>query len=801
MVSSVIQLALAPFTSLPGDVAVWWQAAERTMAGIGLYQRTGFSYPPLYGYWCMFLGGMAHLFGIHPSSLGGPDPSLLTSASLATPVIVTSPIFTLLLKLPLIAANLATGYFVWRIALRLGGNGRKARHQARTSFYWLVFNPFLIFESAVHGQIDALAACAIAAAVLCALDHRWLLAGIAVTLGISAKISPVFLIPPIIGFALCFPARRWRNSLSFIGGGLATGAVTLGGVTGAGLIENVFTRVGIGAGVGGVTLTGLNGLAPFRGIALSLLNHNQGVGQAVIVLTLAVAVAAGVWCFRQDSETSFVKACLVAMSATLVLNLVVNPQYLLWIAPFIALGAGGALGQRARWFRASSGMMAIGGVGYVVVLFGWRDLFAPSSAAFGWPSSASIKSLWATLASTSGPSWLPATLSLKLGLLSALFVLTGLGFMAAGLVGRSTNQRLSVSVSTDGRPRLRPNAPLAITAAVLCGVEAFGLLAPALASQPLVFASMSTSTTPNVTVTVDLKGAQSIRLAAFAVSNSDTINRVLVYRSPNRPFSGATDATVLGTFQELQAVLGKIPVDQIDAGGLQLALRQRSAAPRTMIVNVTGTLPELVWGIGRTGLLINWLKAGGILAVAGDVPGYYAVPPGPLTVSSGGHMVLNSKVQVLGRSALLPKGVVNGGDQWNAIPSGNQSQWATALGLSYNGEVIPISVNAVEGHGGTPLGLITASGTTSEAFVPLGKGGVLVFAGVDYPDLIASDIGRLALANWFNVASLPAVAGSSSRRHSFDFSLPRTAKGVEVVAFDINSQANWTWSKFLPWKR
>ena len=158
----LLRLLLAPFTSLQPDVAVWWQATDNAMHGLGLYQLPGFSYPPLYGYWTLAVGGIAHIFGVAPHALGGLSDRYSFLGKFSIGSIVTTPWGTLIFKIPMIVSDLGTGWCVWRIALKMGGSER----QARRAFYWWFFNPLVIFVSSVHGQIDSLAALGIAAAIL-----------------------------------------------------------------------------------------------------------------------------------------------------------------------------------------------------------------------------------------------------------------------------------------------------------------------------------------------------------------------------------------------------------------------------------------------------------------------------------------------------------------------------------------------------------------------------------------------------------------------------------------------------------
>lgn len=793
LVSVLVQLAIAPFTSLPGDVAVWLVVSERAMAGIGLYRLTGFSYPPLYGYWCMALGGAAHLLGLQNSALGGQDSHLLQSGFLAGNSVVTTPLFTLLLKLPMIGADCVAGYYIWRIALHLGGGGGLRRtRRARVAFVWWALNPLVIVESAVHGQIDALAACAIAAGIAYALEDRWGLAGVAIALGVAADVSPAFLVLPLLGYAVA--RGRWRRSSAFVAGGVVAGAITLSPVIASGLIENVFTRVAVGASIGGLGLTGLTSLLFLGGVGQFFVAHSAAVGQVGDFAMLATGLFVGLWLARGRSGVSLVRGCFLTMGIVLIVSPVVNPQYLLWIVPFFALGASGVLTAWKRELRIGMVCVAIGGIGYLLALFGWAELMAPSSFAFGWPSPHTIAAL-STALSTRTNAWpLPATLRSKLALLCTIFVLAG-GIVAVVGTVKGRGPSGQADALADERVAPRRYWQLLAASGLFIFIEAFGLVAPALTPSPAISATVVASSARSATISVTTRHGEQARFAAFAMTKRQRIRRVLYYYSPTRPDSGAENSTVIGTEQALQELLGKLSVVQVDARTLPGALRQPGSG--TMLVDVAGTLPNTIWGGAQSQILLAWIKSGGIVALAGDVPGFYSVSPGPMTVRAGRYLAPN--VTAVGNDALLPPGVVGGSAFWNAAPATRPSAWGTGLGLTYTYDAVPLFTDQILAHHGTILGLIGRDYTTSEAFVPLGRGGIVDFAGFDLAQPIAEDISHLILSNFFSHIGDAVATTVVSAHGTLHISVPRGTKGIEIFAAATNPFAVWTRSKELPW--
>jgi len=789
-VSVCVSLAVAPFTSLPGDVAVWLDVSQRAMAGNELYHLTGFSYPPLFGYWCMFLGGAAHALGLKASSLGGPDLRIIQTGPLAGPFVVTTPLYTLLVKLPMIAGDLVTGYFIWRIALRLSGD----KATARLSFLFFVLNPLVIVESAVHGQIDVLAACGIAAAIFFSLEDRWALAGVAIALGVAADLSPVFLVLPLLGYAIS--RGRWRSSGAFVAGGLITGVVVLGPVIAAGMIENVFTRVAVGASAGGLGLTGLTSLSFLNGVGAFLIAHSAGVGQIGDLIMVLTGLGVGIWLGYGRDEVALVRGCFLTIGVVLLVSAVVNPQYLLWIAPFFALGAAGVISVHPRQFVAGVVCLAVGGVGYLLALFGWAELLAPSSLAFGWPTAGTITSIWTTLAETGGPWPLPPSLQSKLALLCTLFVL-GAGVLAVVGMRQSAREPLdrtttSQSISAGEHSR-RTVAAFGAVALGLGAVEVLGLITPSFGPDPSLTALITGRQRGHVEVSVTARGDEQV--TAFAVSDHQPIKRIVMYYAPDHPDSGAENSSVVGTKQALQPLLASLPITTANAASLPHILSHASSG--TLLVDVAGTLPNTVWGHGRSHILLAWIRQGGIIATAGTVPGLYAVGRGPMTVGPANRLAPN--VELMDLNALLPPGVIDGNTDWNAVPAEGRNTWATALGLHYTADAIPISINQVLADHGTVLGHLGPDHKTSEAYIPLGRGGVVYFAGYDIAGDVANDIAHLVLANFFSRVGTSVVTRMVSGRATLSVALPSGVRAIEIFATSTNPNVVWSNSRRLTW--
>lgn len=125
----LIRLALTPITGFRFDVDTWFAWADRlNIVGFSNFysDQVWTSYPPGFLYILGVLGFIKNLFHISP------------------------PLFYMVLKLPSILSELATGIFIYRIIPDNFKNWKKI------GLILIIFNPAFIFNSAVFGQFDGL---------------------------------------------------------------------------------------------------------------------------------------------------------------------------------------------------------------------------------------------------------------------------------------------------------------------------------------------------------------------------------------------------------------------------------------------------------------------------------------------------------------------------------------------------------------------------------------------------------------------------------------------------------------------
>ena len=129
IIGFLVRLVLTPIPGFKFDVDTWFAWAER-LNNVGFANfysdQVWTSYPPGFLYILGFLGFIKNLFSISPS------------------------LFPMILKLPSILAELAMGFFIYRIT------PDNFKGWQKIGLILIIFNPAFIFNSAVFGQFDGL---------------------------------------------------------------------------------------------------------------------------------------------------------------------------------------------------------------------------------------------------------------------------------------------------------------------------------------------------------------------------------------------------------------------------------------------------------------------------------------------------------------------------------------------------------------------------------------------------------------------------------------------------------------------
>jgi hypothetical protein len=141
------------------------------------------------------------------TSVGYPPPwPLLTGLiySLTYKIIPNLLLYNLALKLPIIAANISLAYLVARILDRLGAPASISRR----AWFFMLFNPFLLYISVAWGQFDSIVAFLSILSLLSIVKKKMIVSALLLALAITFKPTALPLIPAIFLFILGKPIRQ-----------------------------------------------------------------------------------------------------------------------------------------------------------------------------------------------------------------------------------------------------------------------------------------------------------------------------------------------------------------------------------------------------------------------------------------------------------------------------------------------------------------------------------------------------------------------------------------------------------------
>lgn len=825
-----VPLLLGPITSWPGDVYVWYERVTQASVGVHLYALPGFSYPPAWGYVLGAFGLVAHALHLGPSAFGQPNPLWLRVTSDFLPPVITSFAFNAVLKALLVAMELGSAWFLWRLVVLLGGDERLARRAVSL----FVFSPIVLVSVGLHGAFDVMVPLVVLACLVARLAGRPVVCGALVALGVLAKIEPAFLAPvllaswwwPLAGErpAGDAPTRRLAGVGLFLAGGIGAAAALLAPLAAdkslGSFMVDVFTRVDGPAALGGLGVMGLLRLPGLESVLTAVGGReNHVVGVALEASMIATAVgAAVVWVrARERTGTLLVALSVVVIAVTLLLSPITQPQYLVWlVGPLCALACGSTALRRLTLGVGAAGALYLFGIaGPLVVVapllvrIGETRLVASSVATF----------TRSNLVFGMSDGALATDLACILSVLAVGAVIVFAGRAAAKESARRPSRRAAGAAET-AVPTvdtvMTTAAPLysaarrakerRLTGRVLAGVVAAFASCELLSVVPLpapvaplaATASAAGHGRATIDVSVSAGGTVADDVVAFASSGRRTVRSVVFFEDIAYPESGSTWSEVVGVQDNLEALAtaAKVPwhFATVSTAGLRRLLQRPRKAAGTVLVMTSGVLPTAVFS--RTIDLIRpWLEAGGILVWSGDLPGYYASGPAPqvATVSEVGRGASSQRVihfspevqvlgvggadRLLGSSAGLTLG------RWYA-PAERPSAWATALRLVYPYVHFGPSLEAVSARRAAALGYENGS-TVSSSFVSVGRGGVLLFGGFTFASVVASDAARILESGALAALGSPATALLQPGSHRLlTVSVPPGARRLVVVSFN-----------------
>ncbi len=377
----LLRLVLAPYTAWNNDVAVWFHTSLSGYYGLHLYERPGFSYPPVWGYMLQIIGSAVRSLGLGSNFFGVYNPvfSSANSATFDFTEVVTSPEFNVVFKSILIGFDVATAFLVYRLVKQVTGD----EHKAKLGFAACFLNPFLIYETAVQGALDTIVGFSVLATVVLLMDGRYFWAGSAWSLGILTKLSPVVLAPLLLviivgGFRSSNKSRIAQLGFFMLGGAVATAfllgpEVLFGSIQS--MLHNVFARTQESVTIGGMSITGIRYLRPFSGLLdwgfqnSALLIRASSAAQVVSVMAWAIWTAVMA---RKDPVFATLAGTVGTLASIMLLSPISNPQYVLWWMPCLA-----ALAVIVGKWYVHLGVLTVAPLVFTVAILGPTAVLGP----------------------------------------------------------------------------------------------------------------------------------------------------------------------------------------------------------------------------------------------------------------------------------------------------------------------------------------------------------------------------------------------------------------------------------------
>lgn len=186
LLSAGIQLALGAFTAHPYDGRVFLATGYLVAHGNSPYVSSSVS--DVFG---------SPLFPDPVSGIGYPPPwsfvlalSYLVSYNLVPNLIL----YDLAIKVPIVIGNILLALLIGKMILAESSDAAKSENA--TCF--MLFNPYIIYTTAIWGQFDTVAALLMLLAVFELTQGKWRLSALALGGAIAFKLIPVVLLPLVI---------------------------------------------------------------------------------------------------------------------------------------------------------------------------------------------------------------------------------------------------------------------------------------------------------------------------------------------------------------------------------------------------------------------------------------------------------------------------------------------------------------------------------------------------------------------------------------------------------------------------
>ncbi len=309
---------------------------------------------------------------------------------------VTQPAFNLAVKTPIILADLALGVVLFHFVRDV----KDERWASRLFLLWFL-NPLVIWVSSVSPQFDVFPVLLTLIAFICFYKKRFLMAGLALGIGILFKIYPVYLLLFYLALAIWIKgkgsdtSRLWerlkKSSYVLVGALVSLVVIVPFLFSSPGMVDIVLRRAGT-TSFGGFNLWFL---APLISEDLQSVFLPLGIYLSAIILVATIGLILFLsrkYSIELSSESKFLYTFTLGNVAVLSLVLlsqpVTNPQHLLWILPFLLI--------LAIWWEDRAErkvfLLSIAGFLYFIGLQSFHAFFYPTASYFDFVSIESLSS-------------------------------------------------------------------------------------------------------------------------------------------------------------------------------------------------------------------------------------------------------------------------------------------------------------------------------------------------------------------------------------------------------------------------
>ncbi len=343
LIGLALRLFLSPLTSHLDDVVVWYITANDLLSG-GLDVDTTkyFSYPPLWAYTFYPFIKLVSFF-VTPSMWGTRMNTLdFNPPSVRFSLIITSPFFNIIFKLPLIIADAVVGIIIYDFVKELRDEKR-----AMLSFNLWFFNPLVIWISSIHGMYDVLPALMTLIAFYFLYKQNYLESGIALSLGVLYKLYPIYLLPLYLSTTILLEREKLNGTkklvqcLKFLCGLLIPIIIFFTPLIGSEFFHAVFTRTGILPSIGGLTPWQIARLPTMEWLLRFIIGNASFFRTLVVIGTgLSFLISLIFFLRAKNFLKSLILGHITILVAVYMTSINVNPQHILWILPFLILAFG-----------------------------------------------------------------------------------------------------------------------------------------------------------------------------------------------------------------------------------------------------------------------------------------------------------------------------------------------------------------------------------------------------------------------------------------------------------------------------